>query len=197
MPLPVIANTFRTTLNWTGTLSSQNSHNVLHIASATGDESDIRDAVQSAILANAATFSMMHSSVALTSMSILKLDGVSGTVTLAPTSTVDVSTGTGDIVPESCIGVSFYTGLAGPRHRGRIFIGPLTEDNINSGNYVPTLSTVTNAWNDFLSDLSAALPLGAGGLGVASYVHSDINAVTVCTAHQALRTQVRRLRRLR
>jgi hypothetical protein len=197
MALPVIPNTFRVTLNWGGGAVVAKSHNVIHVLTATGTEAQIASALTTAFLAQPATVSMMESSIKLVDMSILKLDGSSGTQTLPPTSTVDVSTGTGGVVPEAAIGVTFYTGLAGPRHRGRIFLGPLTEDNFADGNYVPTLSTVTTAWNAWIVALKAALPGGVGGLGIASYKHADMNAVTTCLAHQPLRTQVRRLRRLR
>lgn len=195
--LPVIAGAFRCTLNWAGGSSGNQSHNVIHVLSPTATVTQIVAALATAINANPATFSMMDSPVALESVSVLPLDGSSGTSVLAPPVTVNVSTGTGNLVPEAAIGVTFYTGLSGPRHRGRIFIGPLTEDNIANGLYVPTLATVTNAWNSFLTSLRTALPGSVGGLGVASYVHADINAVTLCSAHADLRTQVRRLRRLR
>lgn len=195
-PLPVINDAFRCTLVWSNLFSGVKPRNVLHIASASLSATQVGETLIDAIVANPATYSMMPAPAILQQVDVLPLDGVSGTVAVVGNASSVVTTGSGSEVPESAIRITLYTGLAGPRHRGRQFIGPLTEDNISNGDYAPTIGTVTTAWNDLVDDIDS-ISGGLAALAVASYVHADMNPVTSCLARTDLGTQVRRLRSLR
>lgn len=192
MPLPVIANTYRCTLKWGSLTSGIKPENVLHVVSPGDTATNVGEDLIAAIVANPATYSMMPAAAVLDQIDVLKLDGTSGTVAVTTNAGSVTTSGSGAEVPESAIRITLQTGLAGPARRGRQFIGPLTEDNINYGLYVPTLSTVTSAWIALLATLTASRPVG-GGLAVASYVHGDAVAVNNCVARINLGTQRRRL----
>lgn len=192
MPLPVIANVYRCTLKWGNLLSGVKPENVLHVVSPGDTAANVGADLIDAIVANPATYSMMPGASVLDQCDVLELDGTSGTVTVVGNAASVITAGTGNDVPESSIRITLQTGLAGPARRGRQFIGPLTEDNIANGMYVPTIGTVTAAWNALLVTLTASRPVG-GGLAVASYVHGDYAAVTNCLARVNLGTQRRRL----
>lgn len=190
-PLPVIAGTYRCTLNWLNTAPAH-PRNVLHIHFTPSSATDVGEALIDAMVSNVAAFSMMPAISQLESVDVLELDGSAGTINVTGDAASVITSGSGDIVPEAALCVKHATGLAGPRHRGRTFIGPLTEDNIINGLYVPTLATVTNAWNDLTADIKTNLG-GVGYFTVASYVHGDQNEVVSNAARVHLATQRRRL----
>lgn len=191
MPLPVIADTFRCTLNWAST-GGVLPHNVFHVQALTGNEADLFAVLEANFTTN--MFAFMHDGINIESVDIIKLDGSSAQQSFNMTEFID-GQGTGDVLPAYAAVLSLHTTQRGPRGRGRMFIGPTTEalvDNgtIGGGGFVD--ATIT-AWDTFKDDLA-----GAGvDLGVASYAHSDFHGVTTFSMSGVAGIQRRRQEQLR
>jgi hypothetical protein len=170
MALPVIENVFRCTLNF-GSTGGVIAHNVLHLLSDTGDEADLADKFETHLTTN--MLSVIHDGVGIESFSIIELNGTDATQIFTNGSSAD-GQATGDIIPAQAAVLSLHTATRGPRGRGRLFLGPLSEsvniDGLVSG--VANAATVA-AWIAF----AAAMQTDGWTLGVASYVHADFHPV--------------------
>jgi hypothetical protein len=137
-------------------------------------------------------FSVLSEAFTLDSMSITPLDGTSATET-APFGVTFTGQATGQVIFNLSGCLLFSTTRRGARGRGRMFIGPTTED-INQGNNGWT-STVRNnlvtAWQDFQDGLTSEDPVIS--LGVASYAHADFHGVTAISTADLLRSTKSRL----
>lgn len=172
-PLPTIADTFRCALIW-NPVGGINVRNVLHVHAPASTSSDVADAL------NAAWTNGMWKPIAgvmlLPQMEIIKLDGSSSTEVFAvdPLQGGDAS---GDIIPAAAAVVSLKTPQRGPRGRGRVYMGMMTESSLNDGLVLSSLlSDTLTGWQGFLSSLQGTI--AGGGLCVASYVHADQHPVT-------------------
>lgn len=190
MALPTIPNTYRCTLDWSPN-SGVTPHNVFHVYSDTGNESDVFATIQSHL--NNDMFVVLADDQTLDTISIIALD--SNSATHIHTVTADISGGTdGECIPASAAVLSLRTNQRGSRGRGRMFLGPIAEASsengiVNSGQ----LNTMVGAWDTFREDM-----LGDGRpLVVASYVHADQHAVTGVSMSSVCGTQRRRQDQLR
>ena len=190
MTLPVIANTFRCAMEMTNGGSGLPAHtvNVFHVRSSSQDASDIGSIVvaQSNTL-EGSMLSICPSDFTVSSVTVTALDGSSGgVVTSGPGGSGQQ---TGDWVPQGCCVISLSTGARGPQGRGRIYMGPVAEDQQAAGIlYGPTATAMRDGWQAFADALVSA----SCELVVASYVHSVARTVTGIAVHPYLRTQRRR-----
>lgn len=187
MPLPVIAGTFRITLNWNA-LQGVKPANVFHVQSGAGNASDVSTALSATL--TSAMFTPMNTSYQIQSFEVLPLDGTSATHFGAPLTAVTGGQ-TGEFSPASAVLVSFYTLQRGPAHRGRIYIGPCAEAMIASGVIgASPANALTVAWAAFDTALQARTP--SVNLCVASYAHSSQLPVANIQCKTVLGTQRRR-----
>ena len=189
MPLPVITNVYRVAIGWSNTGSGipATAVNVLHVRTASEDETGIANTLATAFGDNPDAWGFTSSQFRITSYAVTKLDGTSGAV-VVPTSGA-VGTGGADYLPQGSAVVSLSTGLRGPAHRGRIYMPALAENTQQYGLLDPTLYVaVAGEWDDVQT------ALGADGieLVVASYTHSSAASVVAITIHPFARTQRRR-----
>ena len=191
MPLPTIADVYRCTLNWEFE-GREVAHNVIHLRWPTSAEDDVFTALEAAV--DTEMWRCVPSTFAVTSVSIIKLDGtpLGFTFETDGTSDWDGNGGT-QWIPNAAGIVTFRTATAGRRGRGRIFL-PMSEDNQADG--ILTSATVTalqDAWTAFIGTIAGLGP----ELVVASYEHTASANVTSVTAQPVMGTQQRRLRRIR
>lgn len=191
MPLPVIANVFRVTLNWT--MSGQSAVNVLNIEAPGKTATDVWDDIEANI--DGIIWGLQYDGAQVATVDILPLDGTSGSLTFVPTTASDWDGGQGTTgVPNAPAIVKFATGLRGPRHRGRIFL-PFVAEGVMASGIITSgdLTAVRAGWVAFLNDMATA----GSAIGVASYVHADWNQAINVTVEDKLATQRRRQDRLR
>lgn len=145
MALPIIANTYRVTIN--GAASNGIAPvNVFHVRSTAGT-----GAAVAALLDGLDTVELWYpvpDDFQPATITVIKLDGAESSITI-PTDWIHAN-GSGDYVPEACAVVSLYTGLRGPANRGRMFIGPCEESAIANGKLLSTprsnMQTAVNDW---------------------------------------------------
>lgn len=190
MPLPVISNVYRVSLNWHhATLG--NAVNVLHIQAAAVTSAAVAAAIDANVTAN--MWAQVSQSAVVTSVQVIRLDGSAGTYTLATSGAKWTGNGgVGDVIPNNAEVISLGTGLRGPAHRGRLYLPFVTEAAQANGSIVGAATTQT-AWNAFFTAMTG----GAWLLVVASYLHSSAAIVTSITVKPFVATQRRRLDRLK
>jgi hypothetical protein len=196
MPLPVIADVFRVTLDW-NTVDGVTPRNVINVrCTDTSDVSDIAGAFSDAYSGlSVSPWKPMSSSAECGSLTILPLDGTSAGIEVFMDTHFFGSSG-GSIVPSTAVLMKFQTSVRGPRGRGRQYIGPCTEDVIDSGMITTTLRTdVHDAWVAFIEALATGSP--SIEFGIASYVHADFNTLEQVICELAVGTQRRRQNQLR
>lgn len=178
MPLPVIPNTFRVTLNWTR--PGLTAHNVIHVrGSAATTYADVLANLEAA--ANQDMWDAQGTGSSIDSITILELDGTSAGAEFATspgTKWVGGAAETGAMIP-ICQIVRLRTGLQGRRNRGRVFLPWVDEQTYaNGGISSSVFNTVTTGWEAFRVSLATALT----PLVVASYAGATANNVTSCLA---------------
>jgi hypothetical protein len=189
MTLPVIADCFRVTVEW-GSQNGVTPRNVFHVSSTSDDVTAIGAAILGAY--QEGQWTAMHNGFEQLNLAILPLDGSTATTLIDAVGTPN-STGasTGDMVPEAALIMSFATGLRGPAHRGRIYIGPVGESEIDSGKIQGDFGATADAWAAFQDALIASSPSCA--LVVASYKHATMAQVHTIVGKGDVATQRRRL----
>jgi len=197
-PLPTITDTFRVTFNW-NTLHGVAPKNVLHFRSATGDEVDVGAAIQIGIAATADPSHLFHclsDDQECDQIDVLKLDGASATVPLTLTTAVTGGSGVGQVVPQGAGIVSLRTTVRGPRGRGRVYCGPISEAAQENGTLIAaSVNVMQTAWEDFIAALPTATEPVA--LVVASYEHATAANVQLPIVRSIIGTQRRRVDQLR
>ena len=192
--LPVIANTFRVSLEWSG--AGLNFANVMHFVDNSGTKvaADIFGILDAEVETN--MFDVTRSSVVVDTVKIIKLDGTSATEvfpTGRPAKWGGGQTG-GDFQVAPSYLISLRTGLRGQANRGRIYL-PAPADSaqadglVNAGNQ----ATLQAAWDDFRVDVA----VDGIEMTVASYRHAVQHPVTATIAELPLATQRRRQKQLR
>lgn len=194
MPLPVIANTYRTSLNWAQPASGQSAVNVMHFRGSTGDETDLFEALEANV--DGVMWNFTSSDAAVSTVEIIKLDGNSATQefpTVAAGWSGDQTAG--DCAFQVAELVSFRTGVRGPAGRGRIYIPFITESSTGDGGIASPagLANQQAAWQTFATAMSAS----GFPLVVASYVNAAAADVTTIVCETLLGTQRRRQDRRR
>jgi hypothetical protein len=193
-PLPVIADTYRVAVIWTG-VGAVNPVNVMHFR----DDTSTSTAHDLAAVINASFGSSCfnHLSTDQTS-NLLKITPLDGT-----TSTTDHNIPSGEFhgdtsgpyTPALAQVIKLTTGLRGREHRGRVFLGPVAEAAANDGviNSGTGLTNQQTAWESAEAGLIAA----GFHLVVASYKLASAADVTAVSVEQLCATQRRRQSRLR
>lgn len=194
-PLPVITDVYRVVYNWTS-ISGVSAVNVIHVSSdSSAEPGDVLNTVLDVQSDHRDMWNFLPQDQTLDSLVVTKLDGTSASVTGSLSGVV--GTGTASVVPAVAALLHIGTGQRGPRGRGRVYIGPTTEDLITSGHVNSTpQGTAQTAWNDFADDLDGALSHPCQ-LGVASYVHADFHVFSSLVLQGLTATQRRRQDQLR
>jgi hypothetical protein len=153
VPLPVIADTFRCTLSWTGQPWSANAVNVIHVHAPSSDEGDVFTSLDGA--ASADMWAHTSIDVGVSEVTIVKLDGSSAGVVF-PTGFATQWRGTGSsgnaIVPQVAAIVKAGTAKRGRSYRGRVYLPWPMEVAINAGQLNSVDQGLMNtAWSGFLS----------------------------------------------
>lgn len=194
MPLPIIADVFRVTLNWVDSLTPQGAHNVLHFKTSASGKTplEVYSCLNTHVTQAMWDFTTTQASVA--SVSVTPLDGTSAAVQFATASPAKwTGGGTGNAIPQVAGVVKFATGLRGSANRGRIFLPYVGEGEYDQGN-LADVAALTTAWVTFLNDIitDGTTPMA---LGIASYKHSNWHQVINAAGQSRSRTIGRRLRR--
>jgi len=193
-PLPTIGNCVRVSCNW-NTVNGITPRNIFHVITSSEDEEEIALAVQTALHASAQKpFGCMLASRSIASYTVTLMDGHSAGQVVASTFAISGEQ-TGEEIPASAAVLSLHSPQRGPRGRGRLYIGPIGEAAqanglVGSGN----VSGMLSAWSAFETSLAASSI--SGSLGVASYVHSEVNGVTSLSMRPQCGTQRRRQNQL-
>jgi hypothetical protein len=198
-PLPTIANVFRIRWIFTRTdLAHPLPTNVFHVLAASGaTEADVADSLNAAwaVPTLGHMIGPLPTTLSPTAMGITELNGTSAEQIEAVT-VVASGSGSGNVIPNQAAVVSFHTPQRGARGRGRIYLGPTTEDQVNDGKLdSASAAQLLDGWGDFIAALPGQSP--SLELVVASYVHADQHAVTSHRVDSIVGTQRRRLDQLR
>jgi len=192
-PLPSINYVYQVTLDF-GTSAGVTPRNVLHVnaASFSPTEQQVATAVRTAIAVNC--FNALQMSYSCAEMKVIKLDGSSPTQICGVTGFS--GSASGDEHLAECAVVSLRGAFRGPAHRGRIYIGPVGDGAMSSGQLVGgTASACQTAWNTFLTNLVGGTP--SLSLVVLSRKHGYFTTVTNCSVSTIIGTQRRRNNQLR
>lgn len=189
-PLPVIGNCVRVAINWT-TVVGIRPVNVFHLITSSTNESEIGEALDDTLDAITGNpFAVVMDNYAIESWSITLLSSASATQIVTST-TSKGGTGGGNLVPQVAGVLSMRTAQRGSRGRGRLFLGPCGESDIDSGNLAIGIPpAMVAAWQEWADEL-AANPLNIS-FGVASYTHEEVNGVTSFSMRRPCGTQRRR-----
>lgn len=190
--LPTISNCYRVTLDWNANVGIQ-PRNVFHVRGPGASEELVRDNIVDAAVDH--LFAPLSAGWDCPEVTVLKLDGTSAGQTFAiPSGTFLGGTTGSDVIPESCALIGFQTAQRGPRGRGRMFIGPISENQQAQGVLNTTTSAdMATAWAEFISNLEGnGIPLQ-----VTSYTHADSHDVTSFHISNTVGIQKRRLDQVR
>ncbi len=199
IPLPIITNVYRVTLNWTESGTGQHAANVLHFLRAGGTAVDVFNDLNAHVTVNM-WFSTV-SNAKISSVTIIKLDGSSASVTFGTTTANWVGQATGpEFLPGAAYLIKESTGVRGRANRGRIYLpflgeGQAVDGSTNSG----AVAALNTAWAAFLTAMTTATDFPV----IASYdrKHSGVGAhstlITSYAAEIIQGTQRRRQQRLR
>lgn len=193
-PLPTIGNCVRVSINWSRQAGVA-PVNVFHLITDSTNETEIGLALDEAqVAAGANVWSVVQETYRIVSYTITLLDGESAGVDVPCTETLG-GQATGNLVPQVAGCMNLYTPQRGPRGRGRMFMGPVGEGVITDGLVSEAARNNTlGAWDDLQDELAGSTI--AASLGVASYVHAEVNGVTRLGFRQAGATQRRRQNQL-
>jgi len=193
-PLPTIGNCVRVAINWNAS-GALRPINVLHLITASDDEEEIAGALGDAFQAGGApVWQALSNAFTIDSYTVTLLDGSSAGQVINEPTTIG-GQATGDIIPAAAAVLSFHTPQRGPRGRGRLYIGPIGE-GVQAGGVLTGTNALdmVGAWQDVATDLAASSI--AASLGVASYVHAEVNGVTSISMRPQIGTQRRRQNQL-
>ena len=190
-PLPVIADIARVELHWSNGAGTT-SENVFHVEAPGLTEAQISATLDSEWDDSMQTF--ISSAMSFKEHYITLLDGTS------PQQVINCSTRTGgdggDGVLEAAQVISFRTATRGPRGRGRLYLGPVSEAHMNSGHFSSApIAGCLAAWIAFANAIEVATD--SCRLVVASYTHATAAPVTNIIASDEVALQRRRLLRSR
>ena len=190
MPLPVIADTYRVTFEWTR-YAGVMPRNVIHVRVNTGTVAEVGAGVVAEL--KSAMFDDMSQNHVLPTISVLKLDGTSAASQFGVPTAVHGGSSSTDFIAQGCTVVTLHTDLRGPAHRGRVYVGPIVETQQTQGILNDT-ATTKGAWEQFRDALFDNHGLH---LNVASYKHATQRDVTDILVNRVVSTQRRRANQLR
>lgn len=204
IPLPVIADVYRCSFNWTWTGGGMNAVNVMHIKALTTG-TDVTAAWGA--INTAWTLNQLQASITgaiITTVDIIPLDGHSGTSTFSTGSGSKwAGAQTGDPLIAPAVIIKIATGVRGRSNRGRVFLPFIGEAATGAGSLTSTtiISAMQTAWSAFNEGLAGYTE--PFSLGVAAYDRKNSGAsahfteATAVTLETVLGTQRRRQSRLR
>jgi hypothetical protein len=190
VPTPVIANGFLVTFLWQSATGIR-PRNTLACVAAGRNEEQIAAGFQASFGVNMWTW--ISSQFYFQQVEVRKLDGSSAGQVINVTEQDGI--GGSEFAPQVAGVISLRTAQGGPRGRGRLYLGPVSEDRQTNGSMINT-DVVTTAWQTFNTNLLALSP-NPITLGVLSTVHGDFHALTTLFAEHIVATQRRRAERLR
>lgn len=191
-PLPIITDTFRCALKWTGPFGLH-AVSVIHVYGPGFDQAGIFAQLDGAV--DQPMWNAVNVDTACVEVDVTPLDGLGATVSFltgAPTKWQGHAAG--DPVPAVACVVKHSTGLRGREYRGRTFLPFVGEDVQTAGTLDPTTVAVAQGdWTRFLADFQAE----GANLTVASYKLQLQTIVLNSTVEIACGTQRRRQERVR
>jgi hypothetical protein len=195
-PLPTIPNIHRVTLNF-NQVNGVSPRNVFHVDGGTHTVQEVGLQLRACFTSSGAgLFEIVPTAYQFSDISIIPLDGHSATYNQALSAPVTGGAGGTQGSPATAAVLSMHTNQRGPRGRGRLYIGPCSENFIADGVMDATKRTnMVATWTNFKSALfQGTTPLV---LVVASYVHSQANSVNSLSMNLICGTQRRRQDQLR
>ena len=189
-PLPTIPNVVRCDFGW-NSLQGVSPHNTFHIATASTDLEQIAEDIGTACdSAGSAMWGALSDGYVLNEVLLTPLDG-STAGQIHPLGTVIEGVSTGGVLPAVSVVLSMRTLQRGPRGRGRVYLGPISEGLVDNGliSLIDAQATAA-AWTAFDSALAGTA--SAGSLVVASYVHAEAGGVVAISCRRQVGTQRRR-----
>lgn len=195
MPLPVINNVYRVTLDWDRAAGIA-PRNVMHVLDFDGlrNEAAVGDDVGTLLGTIGHQFDCVSDVYTCSHLTVIKLDGTSASQVVAFSETSGQASG--DVIPASSGVLSLRTNTRGPRGRGRLYLGPTGEGVQDNGSLgATTVTAMQSAWTTFIDDLAGlAHPLP---MVVASYKHATSDYVVSVSMDTLCGTQRRRQDQLR
>jgi hypothetical protein len=187
-PLPTIADTYRVVFRWT----QDSVVNVTHIHAAASVPNDVWNAINGHVTANMWAASCTNNKVSSVDITPLFSNGATQTfVTDGSAKWTGVQSAAG--IPNSALVLSQHTLFRGPANRGRLFLGPISEDSQTDGVIATTIrGACVVAWTAF----GVALVAASMEHVVASYKHATALTIVNYSARAASGTQRRRQSRL-
>jgi hypothetical protein len=188
MPLPVIADVFRVTWDWSTFGGALNAVNVMHFSAPGKTAAQVLDALDAHQVGG--LFDPVSGDANVHTISAQPLDGASGITARPPATPAHWIGGVGvSPVPQVAAIIKLGTGLSGRSNHGRIFLPYVDEGGMLDGIITPAFVTsATGAWVTFLNAMAAA----GVALGVASYKHSNWHQVLAVVMESHVGTQRRR-----
>jgi hypothetical protein len=194
MPLPLITDVYRVALQWVGPSASAGV-NVLHVRSPANTVTQVAFDFRDATHVN--MWVTIPDSFAVANIKVDALDGTGAQAVLNTLGTPGLQGGTGsnEYSPAVAALVSLRTDLSGRTHRGRVYVGPTSEEAQAQGHLtVPTQATLQTAWDAFINELTTkTIPQH---LCIASYTTATSRDVTQAIVRFGLGTQRRRQSRV-
>lgn len=190
--LPIITDVYRAAIEHS-TNAGETSTNVIHILATSTTPSGVAIGLDAHM--TAACWGELHADYVNTQLRITKLDGTSPTQVFPVANPSRwVGGASGQKVPEAAWGLTLYSSTRGRSARGRLFIGPVSESQIDDGRFTSTgVTDATAAWGTYLNDLVSA----SSPLMIASYKLATAYQITHVTGRLGVRTQRQRLVRAR
>jgi hypothetical protein len=193
-PLPTIGNCVRVAIEYNASAGVK-PVNVLHLITNSEDEVAIGAALDDAFDdATDNPFTIVMANFSPETYLITLLDGSSAGQRINA-NTTRAGAGGGNLIPSVAGVLSLHTPQRGPRGRGRLYLGPVGEASQDAGILsTGERSSTLLGWQE-VNDLLAASPVAAS-LGVASYVHAEVNGVTSMSIRPQYGSQRRRQNQL-
>jgi len=187
-PLPTIGNCIRVGIPWIGP-GGGTAYNVLHLITNTTDLEQLASDIEDAFVSVAtAPFADVSSDYSFQAVDLTPLDGSTATQRISLATSHTGGTG-GNYILNTCALLSMKTNQRGPRGRGRLYLGPISEGAFTNG-AITSPGTMSNGWRDWEDEMTSSASVAS--LGVASYVHAEVNGVTSMTVKTKAATQRRR-----
>ena len=193
MPLPVIENCYRLTWNFQ-TDNGVTPRIVQHYVCPSSNVDYVGAAIVAAQEDN--MFNPMPQGFEPDTFDLLPLDGTTPTRVFDCQEFVQMCASAEECSPASAAIISLRTDQRGPQGRGRSYVGPIAEAEMENGLLkVADINAMQTAWNAFLGTLAGLDPEVL--LVVASYVHEEAYPVQNLVFEGVLGTQRRRQSQLR
>jgi hypothetical protein len=198
MPLPIIADVFRTVFIWRDIDSGTNAINVMHISAPGATEEDVLDTVFASVATRGtAMFAALSGGCFVERVEVEKLDGTSARHsrnTAGATTPHWQGQGSGGSIVAAAAIIKLSTALRGRSNRGRLYLPSVAESKYADGVLDTVAQTsMTTGWDAFANDLVA----DTMALGVASYRHANWHQAVGIVCESAVGTQRRRQNQLR